>query len=363
MSTATRGPEPGLADRPATDRPPCRESGTAAAGGADFDSIVFRDIPLAILAAAAVLAVVSGTRSTEAAGPWIWIVSLVLVGLPHGAADLAIGRLLAGRSIRELLLGGLLYVSGMACVAALFAVSPVGTVVLFSLVSIWHFGIGHRDTEPDGQPDGKPPRGVAGWSWPADAVAAMARAGAVLGVPAVAWPHATASVADRLVTLLHAGESSQGPFFDEQVVSVAGLALVATSIAAIVVEAVARRGRGIGWLVVEVGTFAAVAWVADPLFSVGLYYLVWHAWRHMRTLATAGTARSLAAAVGRIHLLGLPLLVPTCAALGGLWWLLSPDHSPRDLAILSIGVYLIVTPSHDVLVRRFRDRRGHETIS
>jgi len=363
MSTVTRGPEPGVPAQPATDRPPCRESGAAAAGAAGFDRLVFRDLPLAILAAATVSAMAAGAGWTEAVGPWIWIVSLVLVGLPHGAADLAIGRLLAGRSIRELFLGGLLYLAGMACVASLFAVSPVGTVVLFSLVSIWHFGIGHRDTEPDGGPEKTSPRSVAGWAWPADAVAAMARAGAVLGVPAVAWPHATAEVADRLVTLLHAGDPSRGPFFDEQAVHWAGLALVAVSIAAIVVEAVIRRGRGIGWLAIEVGTFAALAWVADPLFSVGLYYLAWHAWRHMRSLTTAGTSRSLAAAVAQIHLLGLPLLVPTCAALGGLWWLLSPTRSPRDLAILSIGVYLIVTPSHDVLVRRFRDRRGHENIS
>jgi Brp/Blh family beta-carotene 15,15'-monooxygenase len=343
----------------ASSTPPRRESGAAESDAGPFDRIAFRDVPLAILAGAAMLAMVAGPGWTEASGPWVWIVSLVLVGLPHGAADVAIGRWLAGRSIRDLVLGGLLYLGGMACVAAAFAVAPAATILLFSLVSIWHFGIGHHDTEP-GNVAAATRRGGAGWTLPAEAARAMARAGVVLGMPAAAWPERTAAVADRLVELLHSQAASHGPLFDPSSVRNAGWALLAASAVAVVGESVGPRGRVPGWLLAECGVFAAVGWFADPLFSVGLYYLCWHAWRHLRSVMPERGTRSLAASVFRLHLEGLPLLLPTLAALGGLWWLLSPGHSPRDLAILSIGVYLVVTPSHDVLVRRFRDRRERD---
>jgi hypothetical protein len=53
--------------------------------------------------------------------------------------------------------------------------------------------------------------------------------------------------------------------------------------------------------------------------------------------------------VGRVHAAALPLLVPAWAALGLAWWAWSPDHALHDLAILSVGGYLVVTPAHELL--------------
>jgi len=67
----------------------------------------------------------------------------------------------------------------------------------------------------------------------------------------------------------------------------------------------------------------------------------------------AGDLTTLLRGVAAVHIAALPLLIPTWAALGAGWWLLSPSHSPRDLAVLSLAVYLVVTPArealHDVL--------------
>jgi len=71
----------------------------------------------------------------------------------------------------------------------------------------------------------------------------------------------------------------------------------------------------------------------------------------------AGDLTTLLRGVAAVHIAALPLLIPTWAALGAGWWLLSPSHSPRDLAVLSLAVYLVVTPSHEALVdflARFR---------
>jgi hypothetical protein len=106
---------------------------------------------------------------------------------------------------------------------------------------------------------------------------------------------------------------------------------------------------------------------ASPLFTVGIYFLAWHSWRHMRTLApvVAGVRpadpRSLGRALFRIHVAALPLLVPTWGVLLACWWAVSPGHTLHDLAILSLAVYLVVTPSHDLLIDLLRSRTATDS--
>ena len=50
-----------------------------------------------------------------------------------------------------------------------------------------------------------------------------------------------------------------------------------------------------------------------------------------------------------VHKAAMPLLIPTWILLGGAWWWLSDTANFRDLALLSLLVYLIVTPAHEVL--------------
>ena len=45
----------------------------------------------------------------------------------------------------------------------------------------------------------------------------------------------------------------------------------------------------------------------------------------------------------------MPLLLPTWILLGVAWWSLSSTAHFRDLALLSLLVYLVVTPAHEVL--------------
>lgn len=349
---AIRGPEQPGASPVSAVVPPCHEAGTAGAAA----RIVFRDVPLAMLMAVAAAALLTGSGWTAMAGPWPWILSLALVGLPHGAADFAIARELFQPGTGSLALAITAYGVGMAIVAAVFAVAPLLTIAAFSLVSIWHFGSGHLETEPyrNAAASGRPCPLTGAWR----GIAAIARAGFVLGVPAVRWPVETAAVADRLVALVRGAGGSNDTMFDPDTIRAGGWVFVAASLASLAAETIHCRGRGFLWTAAEITVFALLAFASDPLFSVGLYFLLWHAWRHIGALVpvlVAGDPRggfSLPRAVATIHRKALPLLLPTWGALAAAWWLLSPEHSARDLAILSIGVYLVVTPSHDLLVHR-----------
>ena len=283
--------------------------------------------------------------------------ALGFIGLPHGAADYAVShRAWQGRPLAIVWLA---YGAAMAAVLAGFVAAPVTAIVAFTVFSCWHFGAAHLDTDESQAL-------VAHWS-----VAVLARGCSVLAVPLAAWPEATAAVAADLAALA-VGPGPAADLFPPAAVRAAGLGLAAVGVAAAAAEAVltARRpgGRRAGLkLLADLAVIVSLGLCTAPLFSVGLYFLVWHGWRQMEPLAeslTGGRPRSwadLGRAVGRVHLAALPLLVPAWLAIGAAWWLWSPDHSLRALAIVSIAAYLVVTPAHELLGDLLRQMAGQQS--
>jgi Brp/Blh family beta-carotene 15,15'-monooxygenase len=310
-----------------------------------FRENAFRRLPLGVMAAATVVGVLAGPAWTATAGPLPWLLSLGFVGLPHGAADLATSRK-AWRGWPLLVLW-MAYIATMAVVAGFFAAAPSPAIAAFTALSCWHFGESHRDTDC---------HGVGPRPW---AVAALARGCVVLAAPLSAWPAATADATTDLAALAVGRDTAAGLFPPSNVMA-AGLALATVAVIATVVETCSITRQPGGWrasrrMLVDLTVITGLGWCTNPLFSVGLSFLAWHSWRQMEPLAeslTGSPARSwrgLGWALLRIHIAALPLLVPTWTAIGVVWWLWSADRSPRDLAIVSIGSYLILTPAHELL--------------
>ena len=317
-------------------------------GDSRFAELAFRRLPLACLAAAAVAGGMLGPRWSARAAPLPWLVALAVVGLAHGATDLAVSkRCCPIRAIRRTWAA---YAAAMAAVVLAYGIAPVTTIVSFVLLSAWHFG--HAATEV-----GRTDRDEAPWQ---PLCSAMARGGIMLGVPLAGWPEATSCVATTLLRLTgHEALAAAHPF-PSAAVRGFGLVLVAVAAVGIAVECitagrVADNDRRSARALTESAVIASLGLTTDPLFSVGMSFLVWHAWRQMEPLAEIladGRPASwpeLVRAVIRIHVAALPLLMPAWLAVGGAWWLASPTHSARDLAILSIGAYLVVTPAHELL--------------
>jgi Brp/Blh family beta-carotene 15,15'-monooxygenase len=316
-----------------------------------FDERVFRTLPLVVRAAPAAGGIAWGAGWTAQAAAWPWLASLVVVGLPHGATDWAMAQRTWGRQATVRL--AVAYFGCMVAVFALFVMAPLSVIAVFAAVSVWHFGMAHADGQ-------SPP--IAESLWPRG-VAAVARGGLVLGVPMACWPAATAIVVADVIRLVTG---------DERVVAAAGvrttgLVVIGFAVVAFASEAVrawrqpAERRRTIE-TATELAVIALLGVTTAPLFSGGHYVFWWHGWRQMRLLApfvvggVPTDPRSLARALAAIHRVGLPLLVPTWLVLAAAWWLVSPTHSPRDLALLSLVAYMVVTPSHDLLIDLMRQR-------
>jgi len=321
-----------------------------------FHALAFRLVPLGLMLATAGAGAAAGAGWAERIAPLPWLVSLAIVGLPHGAADLAVTRRIGRGSVARMFS---IYLACMVAVLALFMAAPVPLIVLFAALSLWHFGMGHADGQTPPIAAGFLPR----------ARAALARGAPVLGVPLAVWPTETASAILGLVELV--GTPAQvlraQAAFAPDAIRMVGQVLLVVGAVALVAEIWATRGtpgalRRSRDTCVDLAVVTALGTVAPPLLSIGVYFLVWHAWRHLGLLSplVAGVephdGSSLWRAVVRLHVAALPLLVPTWAVILAAWWWLSPGHSARDLALLSLAVYLVVTPSHDLLVDLVRSR-------
>jgi Brp/Blh family beta-carotene 15,15'-monooxygenase len=311
--------------------------------------VAFRILPLTVLVTTAAVGAWAGPQWSArwAAGPWL--VALVLVGLPHGAADLAVlARLRGPRSARRLFAAATL----LSCGALLALVlAPRMSLAAFVMVSVWHFGVAHARGQ-------SPPAAGS-----AVAVAAVARGAVVLGVPLAVWPAETATVADRVIAIA----AGPGPLVARALVRTWGLGLLAAAVAALACEAWASRRSPAGRrrtaaTSVDLFVIAILAAATHPLLSVGIYFLCWHAWREMRPLLRVFAPRSLAPdgrpvgpaslihGIATVHRAALPLLLPTWAAVAAVWWFQSPDHAIDDLAIVSLAAYVIVTPAHEMIL-------------
>lgn len=318
----------------------------------------FTLVPLTVLVGTAALAVMFPEPSIRAA-PLPWILSLVLIGLPHGAADLAVSRSACRGSVLWLI--GTAYVALMGLVAVTFLIQPRSAIVAFVVASCWHFGSAHRAEKAMGR--GAVPR----------VIAVAARGCAVLAAPLACWPVESSRAATELVSLTLHPVAESGLFASKTVrltgVGLAVIALLSTLAEGVITTRTSEGLRRWWHLIGELLAIAVLGWATDPLLSVGTYFLAWHAWRQMDPLSMAlGGIRSeswndVGRGLVRIHAAALPLLLPTWAAIGFVWWTCFTGHTLRDLALVSIGAYLIVTPAHELLEQLVPVIRGRHLAS
>ena len=314
----------------------------------------FRLFPLCVMLVLGVAGWLWDAEWSARYAAWPWVVSLVCVGLPHGAADLAVAR--RRMSGRQLAVAASGYVAVLGVSLLAFVAAPVIVLPAFVLLSAWHFGL--------------PVGGLA------------------IGVPLVVWPGVTGDVANEVAAVV----GGQQQFATADVRGL-GLAIVAVSLVVLMRDG-ARTARDSGRQgavadVLNASVITLLAITTDPLFSIGVFFLCWHAWREMPHVASDITgstsnreARGSVQARGafgpslrgpatrlvpppsrratrcpgdlprilaHVHLAALPLLVPTWLALAIAWWLLPEprvEHSLRGLAILSLAAYVVVTPPH-----------------
>ncbi len=315
----------------------------------------FTLLPLLLTGATIGCSLYSGRDTPKYIEELPWLIALFFVGMPHGAADLAVLRSKKeGQKVWEAFFW---YVASMIGVFTVFIFNPTMSLVGFIMLSLWHFGSA-ENSKPTGS-------GI----FCEHLLLSFAKGGIVIGMPLAAWPAATSSIATELITLIEPARSLFGlpllahPIYSESHISSTGLALLAIAFLSwcLIFISLARhlKTHGTKELVKKSSVFFSycliciLELITSPLFGIGIYFLAFHSWRQMPALAKYFTPPDLEIhplrQVISVHKAAIPLLLPTWILLGVTWWSLSGGTDLRNLALLSLLVYLVVTPAHEVL--------------
>jgi len=207
------------------------------------------------------------------------VVSVLLVGLPHGAVDhLVIARERGeSLSVRWLaLVGGIYLLFGVAYGLVWFAF-PVVAFALFILLTWFHWGQGELYPLFD----------IVGASYlraPGQrALTVLVRGGAPMLVPLVAFPAEYEFVAGTLIGLFDAGAAEAlGPVFEPRARLAVG-AVYGTALFATVALGFYRTSERGPWLTDagEMLLLTAFFLTVPPILAIGVYFCFWHSLRHV----------------------------------------------------------------------------------
>lgn len=291
--------------------------------------------------------------------------SVVVLGLPHGAVDhLVPGRLGAGVTLRSMLWVGVVYLVLMALYAGAWFIVPTASFVFFVLLTLFHWGQGdvyailalddaeHLPTTAE--------RGLT----------LLVRGGLPMLAPLVAFPERYRTVALGVVSLFGADTAALAPVFAPTGRLAAGGGLLALSVLGVVLGGLRVRDGAARtpWLVDagEVALLWAFFFFVTPILAVGLYFCLWHALRHVARLllSTDAAARSLAAgdaraALGQFARDAAPLTVASLAVFVALAILVPnvPAERTGYLGLYLVGIAVLTLP-HVAVVTWMDLRQG-----
>ncbi|MGY2065697.1 beta-carotene 15,15'-dioxygenase, Brp/Blh family [Blastococcus sp. SYSU DS0619] len=293
-------------------------------------------------AAGAVLAVevvVPGGWGTT--GSATVLVAGLLLGLPHGAVDHLVPAWRLGWPLTRRLLFGAGYAGLAAGAYVAFRTAPGPALLLFVLVSAWHFGTG--ETAFADLRAGRPVR--------TRPVPALVLGGLVLLVPLLRGLGAPGSDTGALAAAVAPGWGGVPPAAATAAVA------VLTGAGGVLAIVLARRHR---WLEVgETVLVAAVALVVPPLAAFGVYFGAWHSVRHVARVVAEDPANGSDLVAGRLarplRRFALAAGAPTAAVLLVLAVLWSAAGGWRGLVATDLPLLAALTLPH-VLVVGWVDR-------
>jgi Brp/Blh family beta-carotene 15,15'-monooxygenase len=283
-------------------------------------------------------------------------VSVLLLGLPHGAVDhLVIARQRGERLTARWLavVAGIYLVFGVAYGLVWF-VFPVAAFVFFIFVTWFHWGQGELYPLLD----------IVGASYlrapSQQALTVLVRGGAPMLVPLAAFPDQYEFVATSLTGLFDPGAAAAlAPVFESGPRLAVGAVYGAAVLLTIALGYLRTDERG-PWLVDagEMGLLSAFFLLVPPILAVGIYFCFWHSLRHIvRTVllddvsATALDRSEGTAVARRFARDAAPMTTGALLGLGLLHVLVPREPSGLSgLVALYLVLIAVLTLPHVVIV-------------
>ncbi len=273
------------------------------------------------------------------------LISTVLLGIPHGALDHRVPARLGWVWGRRPWAG--FYLLGYLLLAALVVLCwprfPDATYWGFLLVSLLHWGQGdlHYLERVQGR------RRAARWS---ALLTLLARGCLPILVPLLRFPDWFTQLSSGIHQVFHL-PAVEGALLPQPWPVVLGVG-VGLLLAAYAADTVRSSRRPLTELA-ETGVLLATFLVVPTPLAIGLYFSLWHAWRHLDRLLNLPPHQEVPPARRALELAVdlLPITGTALCLLGGLYVWASPDvQSQETFAALYLALIAALTLPHALLV-------------
>ncbi len=305
-------------------------------------------------------AILAGATAVASLPLWVQVlpfaISLVVLGLPHGAVDHLVLPRARGEAVTvgAMLWIGLLYLLVGGAYAVVWLVAPVAAFAGFILLTAVHWGQGDvyalRSIYEASHLEHQSVR-----------IGTLAVRGALpMFVPLVAFPEQYALVATSIVSLFDpASATALEPVFSTSGRLVVGALLTLLIVGTLGLGFVRAEDQGAWWVdALETLGLVGLFGLVPPILAIGIYFCFWHALRHiLRTMLVDGdTSRALEAG-DRLRAWGRFARDATPMTVGGLLVIAlvalavpqTPGGVEDALAVYLVGIAVMTLP-HVVVV-------------
>lgn len=280
------------------------------------------------------------------------LVSLVVFGMAHGAVDHHVARRL-DRPQRTWLFF-VLYLAAALAVGSLWLLAPSAGLVAFLAVSVVHWGQGELwFAVATGRPPPTSRLRLVAFGLPRGALPIL--------LPFLAHPEEATDVASSILRLFDGSAAVGVP---SGAVRIVGLGLLGLAMLVALVCA-SRDGAPVAREAGELGLLAATFLLVPPTFAVGVYFLTWHAPRHVVRLLAADpaqrallVARRPGRAVAAFHREAAPLSVVALLGCALLAVAIRTDVGGEETVAVSLAVIAGLTWPHAAVVARMDHVQG-----
>lgn len=220
-----------------------------------------------------------------------FLISMIVLGLPHGATDHLIPFRLKKQPVTARFMSLVItaYVATAALYGWIWAIKPAAGVIIFILLTWFHWGQGELYAVQ--KFIGVQKRGI--WR---KGLTILVRGALPMLVPLFAFPDVYLSFVKEMITVID--PNTQDLFMKQSTIEswrLSLLLLFGMVITSYVIDSAveaAQQQTWLTWLVdsIEIGLLILYFYTVPPILAIGVYFCVWHSVRHIIRIMLTDTS-------------------------------------------------------------------------
>lgn len=276
----------------------------------------------------------------QAAAPWLVLISVFIIGIPHGAIDHIMAAELYGlnQTLKDHLLFYGSYLFIMLLVALLWYFFPAGGMILFLAISIYHFGQADMEDFMISKP--------LNWIWH------LARGTLIIGLIIFSNPAVTYPIISEAVRI----DPSQ--FYALMPDAATGIIFLITMyIAVISAGVIMKRIERAANLLIDSALITLLIMITGPLIGFAVYFALWHSAGHVNEMREYFSSRSKELTLAGFYLKSLPFTIVSVLGLAMLVGINSAFGLDEQFLTLMFILISVLTLPHMIIVHKMYNEK------